>query len=96
LFPDEDEMLQIPVQYTWVADPNGFRTEYRAPYQPPPPSIVGSNTNNRVVLSVVDLDETTEFYQHFFEWQIVRKRSNLNNRPREASFSYFMVWTLFH
>lgn len=81
LIPDEDEMESTPVQYAWVKDPSGYLVDIRE----------DQIRYNRVVLNVIDLDESIDFYTNILGLQMFRKRSNVNNRPRDASFCAYLV-----
>eukprot|EP01039_Chlorochromonas_danica_P008366 gene8366-9220_t len=84
LIPDEDEMKQIPVRYSHLLDPNGFGIEVteEAPLD---------NPYVKVILKVLDLDKSIAFYTDVIGLTMFRKRSNVNNRPREASFMALVV-----
>jgi len=45
----------------------------------------------KVVLNVLDLEESIEFYTKQLGMTLTRKRSNVNNRPRQSSLSAFLV-----
>jgi hypothetical protein len=44
----------------------------------------------RCILNVIDLDESIEFYTNYLGFHLLKKRSNVNNRPKEASFSAYL------
>jgi hypothetical protein len=81
IIPDEDELKLFDVEYGRLLDPMGHKINIQK----------CPNAFDRVVLNVVDLDESIEFYQKTLGLSLLRKRSNVNNRPKEASFSAYMV-----
>lgn len=81
IIPDEDEMKLHDVEYGRLTDPMGHKITLQK----------CDKAFDRLVLNVVDLDESIEFFQKVLGWSLLRKRSNVNNRPKEASFSAFMV-----
>ena len=81
LIPDEDDMKQTPVRYFTVSDPNGYRIEVQE----------GDAAQGKIVLAVVDLDESIDFYTNILGMNIFRKRSNINNFPKDASMCAYVV-----
>lgn len=81
LIPDEDEMVSTPAHYAWIKDPSGYLVDVRE----------DQIHYNRVVLNVIDLDESIDFYTNILGLQMFRKRSNVNNRPRDPSFCAYLV-----
>lgn len=84
IFPDEDEMKVFPVSYGQYSDPNNFRVEIREDI----------NTYSRIVLNVINLEKSLEFYEGVLGFNLLRRRSNVWNKPREAAFSIFLVSSL--
>ncbi len=81
LIPDEDEMKQFDVQYGWLEDPAGYRLELQqSPIE-----------YDRLILKVLDIDESIDFFTNILGFSLLRKRANLNNIPKEASFSAYLV-----
>lgn len=74
-------MKYFDVQYGWIKDPMGYRAEFRQ----------DTTSYDRVVLNVVDIDESIDIFTNVFGFSLLRKRSNVNNRPREPSFSAYLV-----
>lgn len=81
IFPDEDEMVLHPVSYGWYSDPNNFRIEVREDI----------NTYSHIVLNVINLEKSLEFYEGVLGFNVLRRRSNVFNKPRDAAFSIFLV-----
>jgi len=82
MIPDEDEMKPIPVRYGVFSDPSGFNIEIKE----------SANRECKIVLGVIDLDESIEFYSTVLNMNILRKRSNTHNHPREASMCAHMSY----
>jgi uncharacterized glyoxalase superfamily protein PhnB len=80
MLPNEDEMLLTDVSYAWMLDPVGFKIELRQ----------DRVSHDRLVLNVLDIDEAIDFYCKVLGFSLLRKRSNVNNRPREASMSAYL------
>jgi catechol 2,3-dioxygenase-like lactoylglutathione lyase family enzyme len=79
LIPDEDELKQYPVSYGRVADPDGYMVEVVNQFRAEP--------FLKVMLGVLDLDEAIDFYcSKGVGMKMFRKRSNVNSRPKHASF----------
>lgn len=87
LIPDEDEMVQHPVKYGIAADPDEYIVEINEEPNPFTPQ-------EKVVLCVLDVEESTDFYTKVLGFDLVRKRYNLNNRPRAASCTVYLVSAL--
>lgn len=86
--PDEDEKTLFPVRFARVTDPAGHDLQIiEGPNDPP---------YARIALRVVDLDQGTAFYTEMLGLKLLRKRSNLNNRPMEASMMVWLVSILLH
>ena len=45
----------------------------------------------KAVLHVLNLEESIDFYTKALGMKLLRKRSNVNNRPREASLCAYLV-----
>lgn len=84
LIPDEDEMKQIPIRYSRLLDPQGFGIEVVEEASLDKPYC-------KIILKVLDLDKSIAFYTDVLGLTLFRKRSNVNNRPREASFMALVV-----
>lgn len=82
--PDEDELKTWPVSYGKLIDTNGVEFEVSDVSTYSQPKL-------KVVLNVLDLEESIEFYTKQLGMTLSRKRSNVNNRPRQASLSAFLV-----
>lgn len=78
LIPDEDELKQYPVSYGRVSDPDGYIVEVVNEFRAEP--------FMKVMLNVLDLDEAIEFYTKGIGMNLLRKRSDVNSRPKKASF----------
>lgn len=83
-FPDEDELKLWPVSYGKLVDNNGLEFEISS-------SSIYSQPELKVVLNVLDLEESIDFYTKQLGMTLIRKRSNVNNRPRQPSISAFLV-----
>jgi hypothetical protein len=83
-FPDEDELKLWPVTYGKFMDTNGIEFQVSS-------SSVYKQPELKVVLNVLDLEESIEFYTKQLGMTLTRKRSNVNNRPRQSSLSAFLV-----
>lgn len=86
MIPDEDYMLQSPVKYGKVLDEDGFPIEIHQKEK---------NSCNRrtckLTLRVLDLNESIEFYTNRLNLSLLRKRSNVNNDPPDASMCSYLV-----
>ena len=82
LIPDEDEMVIKPVRYGWVHDPDGNLVEVT---EGP-----GAGTLRKVILSVLDLEESVAFYTEKLGMTLHRRRSNINSKPKHASICAFV------
>ena len=83
LVPDEDEMKQFPVKYGLLRDPDGY-----------PVQIIDYATKKvfqKAVINVLDLEESIGFYTNVLGMKLLRKRSNINSRPKQASLCAFVV-----
>lgn len=87
LIPDENDLMQFPVRYGKLSDPDGYIVEVIEKPQPHP------NPFTKVILNVLDLDESSAFYTNTFGMTQIRKRSNVLGRPREASMCSYMSFS---
>ncbi|RYH24032.1 hypothetical protein EON65_17100 [archaeon] len=86
VLPDEDEMKQYPVRYGLAADPVGYVVEIKEELEVPIDSYC------KFTIKVLDLEQGVDFYTKVLGLKLLRRRSNVNNRPKEATGSAFMVW----
>ena len=84
MIPDEDEKVQNAVKYGVAADPDEYVIEVNEQPNPHTPQA-------KVVLCVLDAEASTDFYTKILGFDLLRKRYNLNNRPRAASCSVYVV-----
>jgi len=96
LIPDEDDLKQFPVRYTHIIDPDGNGIEIIE--EPEIPTMTSLNYKldelnvlNKLIFNVIDIEETVKFYEMIFNMILVRKRSNVNGIPKDASISAFLV-----
>ena len=84
LIPDEDEMVVKSVRYGWVHDPDGYLVEI----------IEGARAEplGKVILNVLDLDETVKFYTEKLGMNLHRRRANINSKPKHASICSFVSY----
>lgn len=82
MLPDEDEMKTIPVKYGKIQDPDGYVVEV----------IEGKSAQPfyKVKFNVLDLNDAVQFYNEKLKMNILRRRSNVNNEPKEASLCAFL------
>lgn len=81
--PDEDEMRQTPVRYGRLQDAQEHRVE-----------VLERDTDTslyKIVLGVLDLNDTIEFFTKVLQMKLLRKRSNVYNTPRSASMCAYCV-----
>jgi len=83
LEPDEDELKQIPVRYGKIFDPDGHTIEIKQSEK--------TNPLSKVILSVLDLNESIDFYCKKLDMKLLRKRSNVNSKPKDASMCAYVV-----
>ena len=83
LEPDEDELKQIPVRYGKVLDPDGYTIEILQSEK--------SNPLSKIILSVLDLNDSIDFYCKKLNMKLLRKRSNINSKPKDASMCAYLV-----
>jgi hypothetical protein len=84
MVPDEHEDVQNVVKYGIVADPDEYNVEVNDEINPHTPY-------EKVVFNVCELDDSIKFYSEVLGFDLIRKRSNLNNRPRSPSISAYLV-----
>eukprot|EP01041_Mallomonas_annulata_P000423 gene423-761_t len=77
LIPDESDLAQFPVRYGRISDPDGFAVEIIEKKRPNPLA--------KVMLHVLDLDESVAFYEKNFHMTQLRRRCNVLSKPRKAS-----------
>eukprot|EP01031_Cornospumella_fuschlensis_P035458 gene35458-42980_t len=82
--PDEDEMKQYPVRYGLTKDPAGFVVEIKEDVEVPIDSYC------KITIKVLDLEQAVDFYGKVLGLQLLRRRANVNNRPKEATGSAFL------
>ena len=95
LKPDEDELKQFPVRYGRMRDPDGY------PIEVVEPDVLEAMRNeaavepriNRIVLGVIDLDESVDFYTAQVGMHELRRRANINSIPRDASIISLMSFS---
>jgi catechol 2,3-dioxygenase-like lactoylglutathione lyase family enzyme len=82
IIPDEDEMVIIPVWYGCIEDPDGYLIEVTEGTRAEP--------LRKVILNVLDLDETVAYYTQTAGMNLLRRRSNVNSKPKQASMCSFV------
>jgi Glyoxalase/Bleomycin resistance protein/Dioxygenase superfamily len=87
MIPDEDEMRNTAVRYGRIADPDGYVVEVKEDAKLSP----SASKLFKVVLNVIDIDESIPFYQDLLGMKLLRKRSNVMGKPKEASMCAYMV-----
>jgi catechol 2,3-dioxygenase-like lactoylglutathione lyase family enzyme len=85
MIPDEDEMKLFPVRYGRIRDPDGYTVEVTEDKN------VGAANMFKVILNVLDLDESIGFYTSSLGMKLLRKRSNVNSRPKHGSMCAYVV-----
>lgn len=85
LIPDEDEMRNTPVRYGRIIDPNGYIIEVKEDVKSEKTELF------KLVLNVVDIEESVIFYRDLLGMQVLRRRSNVYGIPKEASMCAYMV-----
>ena len=76
-------MKTTPVSYGKILDPDGYLIE-----------IIEGNCLtpfHKVLLRVMDLDETVKFYTESLNFKLLRRRANINSIPKEASLISYLV-----
>lgn len=89
LLPDEDEKQLYPARYARLQDPWGMSLEVVEDASAPAAPCCA-----KLVLKVLDLEDSVQFYSHALGLQLLRRRSNVNNRPAEASLMARLVSSL--
>lgn len=84
LIPDEDEEIDFPARYAIVNDTNSFPVEVHE-------KVECAERTCKLSLRVLDLDESVQFYTKVLGFQLLRRRSNVNNQPTEASMCAYVV-----
>ena len=85
LIPDEDEIKTTPVRYGTVADPDGHAVELKE-------SGGGASTAAvKIVLNVAEFDDTISFYTEVLGMQLLRRRSDVNSKPKRAALVAYLV-----
>jgi len=83
LIPDEDDMKQTPIRYSKIADPDGNIVQIvESPVQ---------SSIFKVVLNVLDLNDSVEFFLKELSMRLLRKRANIMSIPKEASMCAYVV-----
>lgn len=83
LIPDEDDLKTFPVRYGRITDPDGYVIEVTE-------TMRQCGSFAKFMLNVIDLDETITFYEKVLGCKLLRKRSNVNSTPKDASMVAFM------
>ena len=78
--PDEDEMKSFPVRYGRLSDPDGYSVEVHEGAE---------QSITKAVLNVLDLEQSIGFYENL-GLCLLRKRSNVMSKPKEASICAYM------
>jgi hypothetical protein len=79
ILPEEDDKRQFPSRYTLLHDPARLTLKITEDKDL-------KSSKCHLLLYVINLDSSIVFYHEVLGFQLFRKRSNVNNRPREASF----------
>jgi hypothetical protein len=82
--PDEDDLKQTAIQYGRMKDVNGYKVEL----------LQSSSTTTsiyKLVIGVLDLNDSIDFYTKVLQMKLLRKRSNVNNVPKSASMCAYCV-----
>lgn len=89
--PDEDEMKRLPVQYGRILDINGYVVEVAE-------SAVSASDARvyKIVVGVLDLNDSIDFYTKVLKMKLLRRRSNVNSIPKSASMCAYCVRYLLH
>ena len=87
MLPDEDEMKTTPIRYGRIQDPDGYIIEVIDASKLDQKSSIMS----KIRLNVLDLNDSTEFYEKILGMNLLRRRSNINNIPKEASMCTYVV-----
>lgn len=84
IIPDENEMVINPVKYGCIEDPDGYLIEVTEG--------IRSEPLRKVILNVLDTEETVGFYIEKLGMNLLRRRSNINSRPKHASICSFVSY----
>ena len=95
LVPDEDDLKQKPVRYGRFVDPDGYMVEVMEPdvLEAVRNAAAGDSRIQRVVLGVIDLDESVDFYTARLGMRELRRRANINSIPKDASMVSFVSFS---
>jgi hypothetical protein len=105
LVPDENEFYTLPVRYTRLLDPDSLVVEVKDPtssrsnrsskYGPRNPLIQQDSAclgkSAKIILHVEDLNDSIAFYTECLGMNLLRKRANINSKPKEASMVGYVV-----
>lgn len=91
MHPEEDDMKTTDVRYATLVDKNGYIIEVVDSFDVDGEPAGGALT--RLILYVEDLDESIDFYTNVLGMNLLRKRSNINNTPKDASMVAHVVGT---
>lgn len=86
LIPDEDEMTNVPVQYGRFVDFDDNEIEIGLIDQHQFPAA-------KIILNVLNLEESIDFYVSVLGMSLLRKRSNVMNFPKHASISAYLGYS---
>ena len=87
IIPDEDELKQFPVRYGKILDPDGYAIEVSEAVKTSPELLPAIR---KIMLNVLDPDESAKFYTDIMGMALLRRRSNVNNVPKSASISTYV------
>ena len=89
LIPDEDEMRNTPVRYGRLSDPDGYKIEVREDKK------MSSSSRKlfKMVLNVLDIEESVAFYRDVLGMNVLRRRSNVYGIPKDASMCAFIGYS---
>jgi hypothetical protein len=79
-------MRRTPVRYGLVSDPNGFTIELKEVN-----AKHINNNSNKIMLHVIDLEESIDFFVNNLGLKLYRKRSNVNSIPKHPSIIACLV-----
>eukprot|EP01035_Chromulina_nebulosa_P021293 gene21293-27589_t len=82
LIPDEDEKIANPISYGKLSDPDGYCIEL----------IEGTSEDplNKIILNVLDLNDSIKYYTDNLHMKLLRRRANINNVPKSASMCAYV------
>ena len=84
MFPDEHLDTAYPDNFIIGSDDDGFGIEIHhqnTTYSP----------KGKVIINVVQIDDSIDFYSNVLGMKLVRKRANIINEPKQSSMSAYMV-----